>query len=38
MGIGEVHARLWWKNLTERDHFSDLRVDERIILKHIFKK
>jgi hypothetical protein len=30
-----VHARLWWGNLRERDHFGDPGVDERIILKWI---
>jgi hypothetical protein len=38
MGIEEVHTRLWWKNLTERDHFAELGVDVRITLKHIFTK
>ena len=38
MGIGDAHTKLWWKNLTERDHLSDLGVHERIILKDVFKK
>jgi hypothetical protein len=35
---GEVHKRFWSGNLMERDHLKVLRVDERIILKLIFKK
>jgi hypothetical protein len=33
-----VHARFWWGNLKEIDHLEDLGIDERIILKWIFKK
>jgi hypothetical protein len=29
---------LWWENLRERDHWGDPDVDERIILRRIFKK
>jgi hypothetical protein len=35
---GEVLAGVWWENLRERDHLDDLGLDERIILKWIFKK
>ena len=28
----------WWENLRERDHFEDLGVDGRIILRWIFRK
>jgi hypothetical protein len=34
----EVHTGFWWGNLRERDHLEDLSVDERIILKCLFKK
>jgi hypothetical protein len=33
-----VHTGFWWGNLRERDHFENLDVDERILLKWIFKK
>jgi hypothetical protein len=32
-GRGEVHIGFWWGNPKERDHFEDLDVDGRIILK-----
>jgi len=35
---GQVHTEFWWGNLGERDHFEDLSVDRKIILKCIFKK
>jgi hypothetical protein len=35
---GKAHVRFWWGNLREIDHLKDLGVDERIILKLIFKK
>jgi hypothetical protein len=28
----------WWGNLRKRNHFEDLGLDGRIILKWIFKK
>jgi hypothetical protein len=37
-GRKEVHTGLWWLNLRERDHFENLGLDWRIILKWIFKK
>ena len=37
-GGEEVNKGFWWQNLKERDHLGDLGVDERIILKWIFKK
>jgi hypothetical protein len=33
LGRGEVHAKLWWENVREGDHFEGLLVDGRIILK-----
>jgi hypothetical protein len=32
-----VHAGLWWGDLRERVHVKDLGVDDRIMLKYIFK-
>jgi hypothetical protein len=26
-GLGEVHIRFWYGNLSERDHLEDLRID-----------
>jgi hypothetical protein len=37
MGIGEVSTGFWLINLMERQHFGDLGIDGRIILKRIFK-
>jgi hypothetical protein len=33
-----VNTRFWWRNLRERDHLEDTGVDERIILKWIFRR
>jgi hypothetical protein len=33
----EVHTGFWWGDLREGDHLEDPGVDERIILKWIFK-
>jgi hypothetical protein len=38
MGRGKAHVRFWWGNLREIDQLEDAGVDERIILKLIFKK
>jgi hypothetical protein len=38
MKKGEVHAGFRWRKLRERNHFEDLGVDGRIILKRIFKQ
>ena len=35
---GEVSTAFWRKSLRQGDHFQDLRVDGRTILKWIFKK
>jgi hypothetical protein len=37
-GRGEAYTGFWWGILRERDHLEDLGVDERIILRWIFKK
>ena len=38
MGMGEGCTGFWWGNLRERDHWWDPGIDERIILKRIFRK
>jgi hypothetical protein len=35
---GEVHKMFSWRDLDERDHFEDLLIGWRVILKWIFKK
>jgi hypothetical protein len=37
---GEVglHTAFWWENLREKRHFEDPSLDEKIILKWIFRK
>jgi hypothetical protein len=37
-GTEEVHTESWWEDLTATYHLKDLCVNERIILKWIFKK
>jgi len=37
-GGEEVYTGFWWGTLRERDHFEDIGVDGRVILKCIFKK
>jgi len=37
-GRGMVHTGFWWGNLREKDHFEDLGVDGRIILKRAFNR
>jgi hypothetical protein len=38
--VGEKRGayRIWWGNLRERDHLEDAGVEERIILKWMFRK
>jgi hypothetical protein len=33
-----MYTEIWWGNLMEKGHLEDLDIDERIILKFIFKK
>ena len=33
----DVRTGFWCRDLMERIHFEDLRTDERIILKRVFK-
>ena len=33
-----MYKGFWWGNLRERDHLGVLGVDDRIILKWLFKK
>ena len=35
---GEVYTRFWWGIMRVRDHFEDLGVDGRIILRWVFRK
>jgi hypothetical protein len=35
---GEVYTGFWCRNLREREHWGDLGVDGRIILRWIFRK
>jgi hypothetical protein len=37
-GRGEVHTGFWWGSLKERVYLEDPEVDDRIILKCVFKK
>jgi hypothetical protein len=38
MGKITMHTGLWWESQKERDHYEDLGVNERIILKWISEK
>jgi hypothetical protein len=38
IGREEVRAGFWWGTLRERVHLKDPGVDEKIILKRIFRK
>jgi len=33
-----MHAGFWWGNLRESDYLEDTGVDEKIILRWIFRK
>ena len=32
-----MHTGIWWVNLLERDHFEDLAIGRRVLLKSIEK-
>jgi len=36
-GRGEVRTGFWWVNAKGRENLKDLGIDERIILKRIFR-
>jgi hypothetical protein len=38
MGSREACTGFWWGNLREIDHWGDPDVDERIVLRRIFRK
>jgi hypothetical protein len=38
MGRGEVYTGFWWRTLIEGNHLGDQGVNERIILRWIFRK
>ena len=33
-----MYTGFWWGNLMEKDHFVDPGIDEKIILRWIFRK
>ena len=33
-----MHSEFWWGNLREKDHFEDLGIDGRIILKRALQE
>jgi hypothetical protein len=35
---GEVYTGFWWENRRERDHWGDQGVDEKMIIRWIFRK
>ena len=37
-GLGEVHIRFWFGDLSKRDHLEDLVIDGKMTLKLIFNK
>jgi hypothetical protein len=38
LGRREGYTGFWWRNLREIEHMGDPGVDERIILRWIFRK
>jgi hypothetical protein len=37
VGRGQVYREFWWTTPEETDHLEDQGVDERMIIKWIFK-
>jgi len=37
-GREEMYTGFWWGDLMEKDHLKDQGIDEKIILKWMFKK
>jgi hypothetical protein len=35
---GDVYTRLWWENLSERDHLEDADLGGRVILRWKYRK
>jgi hypothetical protein len=33
-----MHTEIWWENLKESDHWEDISVDGRLILKLFLEK
>jgi hypothetical protein len=38
MVVGEAYTEFWWGNLMKREHLEEPSVNERIILRWIFRK
>jgi len=38
VGGGEAYTGFWWVNLRETDHLEDPGIDDKIILRWIFRK
>jgi hypothetical protein len=38
LNFSMTNTGFWWGNLRERDHLEDAGVNERIILRWIFRK
>jgi hypothetical protein len=38
MGRGEAYTGFWWGILRKRDHLKNTGIDERIIMRWIFRK
>ena len=34
----EVHTRVWWRSLSEKDHLESTGIDGRVIIQRIFMK